>query len=187
MIPSNALPGDFYLVSFDGKNPNLHDPDNWLKKGGAIRIGQWAAGEGFAQYEHAGIYVNGGMVIEAANTGTVMRPWRYDGNDVMWSSGIIDLDPMQRMDIIKAAHGYIGTPYSWPDYWALAAHHLHLDLADAKLKAYVSSTKHMICSQLVDQCYEDAGVHLFNDGRWPGYVMPGSLYHLLLANKAHGV
>jgi hypothetical protein len=37
----------------------------------------------------------------------------------------------------------------------------------------------MICSQLVDQCYQDAGVHLFADGRWPGDVTPADLYRLI--------
>ncbi len=37
----------------------------------------------------------------------------------------------------------------------------------------------MICSQLVDQSYQDAGVHLFSDGRWSGYVTPGALFERL--------
>jgi hypothetical protein len=30
----------------------------------------------------------------------------------------------------------------------------------------------MMCSQLADQCRADGGSHLFDDGRWPGYVTP---------------
>ena len=37
----------------------------------------------------------------------------------------------------------------------------------------------MICSQLVDYCYLMAGVHLFNDGRWPGYVTPEDLANVI--------
>jgi cell wall-associated NlpC family hydrolase len=184
MIPTIAKPGDFYLVSFDGKNPNIKDPKHWLLSGGAIRIGQLAAGEGFSEFEHAGIYIGNGRVIEAANTGTELNQWHYDSHEVMWSSGIINPTDAQRTLIVNAAHGYVGTPYSWPDYAAIAAHHLHLLPATNALKNYVASTKHMICSQLVDQCYEDAAYHLFNDGRWPGYVMPGSLYNLLVSVKA---
>lgn len=183
-VPANVKPGDFYLVSFDGKNPNIgKDPGKWLKNGGLIRIGQLAAGEGFSQYEHAGIYVGNGKVVEASNNGTVLTDWHYDNHDVMWSSGIINPTDAQRAKIVSAAHGYVGTPYSWPDYAAIAAHHLNLLPATDALKSYVATSKHMICSQVVDQVYEDAGYPLFNDGRWPGYVMPGSLYNLLESKK----
>jgi len=43
---------------------------------------------------------------------------------------------------------------------------------------YVAGTGHIICSQLVDQCYLDAGVHLFDDGRFVGDVTPGDLAHV---------
>ena len=39
-IPLNAKPGDFLLVSFDGKNPNISDPKKWAMNGGLIRIGR---------------------------------------------------------------------------------------------------------------------------------------------------
>jgi cell wall-associated NlpC family hydrolase len=182
-IPANVKPGDFYLVSFDGKNPNIKETGKWLKHGGAIRLAQFVAGEGFSQYEHAGIYVGNGKVIEASNGGTVVTDWHYDDQDVEWSSGIIEPTVEQRLKIVNAAYGYVGTPYSWPDYAAIAAKKLHLLPATKNLKDYVATSKHMICSQLVDQVYQDAGYHLFDDGRWPGYVMPGSL-HNLLAEKS---
>ena len=184
-IPSNAKPGDFFLVSFDGKNPNLSDPEHWLLHGGLIRLGQWANGDGFGQYEHAAIYCGANTVIEAQSGGVKRASYdRYQRLDTLWSTGTIDLTDKQRDDIVFAAVDYLGTPYSWPDYWALAAKRLHLGPLVPGLKDYVASTKHMICSQLVDQCYEDAGVHLFNDGRWPGYVTPGSLRNRLLG-KVH--
>jgi hypothetical protein len=31
----------------------------------------------------------------------------------------------------------------------------------------------------VDQIYQDAGLQIFNDLRWSGYVTPGSLYRAL--------
>jgi cell wall-associated NlpC family hydrolase len=183
MIPPNAKPGDFFLVSFDGKNPNIRNTGKWLKHGGAIRLAQLAAGEGFSQYEHAGIYVGDGKVIEASNGGTVLTDWHYDNEDVEWSSGIINPTAAQRIRIVNAAYGYVGTPYSWPDYAAIAAKKLNLLPATNSLKDYVASTKHMICSQLVDQTYNDAEYHLFNDERWPGYVMPGSLHNLLASKR----
>jgi hypothetical protein len=67
--------------------------------------------------------------------------------------------------------------YSYLDYVALAFHSLHIPFPG--LKNYIASTRHMTCSQLVDQAEKDAGVQLFKDGRWPGYVMPSDLGRLL--------
>lgn len=186
MTPANAKPGDFFLVSFDGKKPSLAKGlKYWLMNGGFIRLGQWADGLGFGEYEHAAIYIGDGLIVQAANSGTQLaRADSYDHNDTLWSTGVITLSDAQREAICKAARWYVGTPYSWMDYAALAAHRLHLLPATNWLKKYVASSKHMICSQLVDQCYEDAGMHLFQDKRWPGFVAPGDLALLLI--NGHG-
>jgi hypothetical protein len=44
----------------------------------------------------------------------------------------------------------------------------------------VASAKHLISSQLVDRAQQDAGVQLFADGRWPGFVRPSDLAELIL-------
>ena len=43
----------------------------------------------------------------------------------------------------------------------------------------------MICSQLVDQCYLEAGIHLYDDGRDPGDVTPADLAELVSERKAY--
>lgn len=165
---TDPQPGDFGLVRMPGD------------VGALIRLGQWLNGDGFEDYEHAFILVEGGSIVEAEPGGARIMPVSEYGS-VLWSSGKIPLTGEQRAGIIKAAMGYVGTPYSAADYFALAAHRLHLPLPG--LKAYVASSRSMICSQMVDQAYQDAGVHLFADGRWPGFVTPGSLYKLLLEAK----
>jgi cell wall-associated NlpC family hydrolase len=181
-VPANAAPGDFFLVSFDGPDPNV-DPSNvkhWLTHGGLVRIAQWADGTGFAEYEHAAVYIGNNTIVQAQSSGVSLgQATSYDGNQTLWSTGIIPLNEVQRANIVTAAKSYVGVPYSWTDYAAIAAHRLHLLPSAPLLKNYVASTKHMICSQLVDQSYQDAGVHLFTDNRWPGYVTPGDLYELL--------
>lgn len=91
----------------------------------------------------------------------------------LWSSGSITLTQLQRDLICAAALRQTGTPYSWLDYWALALHRWHIN--DPALQRYIASTQSMICSQLVDWAWGEAGVHLFTDGRWPGYVTPADL------------
>jgi uncharacterized protein YycO len=142
-----------------------------------IRLGQWLNGDGYENYEHAFVFVGTG-IVEAEPGGAKLHTLsEYPATGIDWSTGHFDLTSTQRTAIVKAALGYVGTPYSFADYGALVAHRLNLPLPF--LKTFVQTSKHMICSQLVDQCYQDAGVHLFTDGRWPGYVTPGSLYDLL--------
>jgi hypothetical protein len=163
---TDPQPGDFGLVKMYGDAGRL------------IRIGQWLNGDGFGDYEHAFVLVEGGSVVEAEPGGARIAPVS-EYSEVLWSTGHVALTGEQRAAVIKAAMGYVGTPYSAADYFALAAHRLHLPLPG--LKTYVANSGHMICSQLADQCYQDAGVQLFKDGRWPGYVTPGALADLLLA------
>ncbi|RKE19934.1 hypothetical protein [Streptomyces sp. TLI_171] len=167
MTTTPPLPGDFAVVRMGGRTGRL------------IRIGQFLNGDGFADYEHAFVHVGDGQLVEAQPGGAELRPLSvYDGRPVLWSTGRIPLTEEQRTAITAAAHRYVGTPYSLADYLALAAARIHLP-AGPLLRNYVATSKHMICSQLVDQCYQDAGVHLFDDHRWPGYVTPADLAKLL--------
>ncbi|MFE9220242.1 hypothetical protein ACFYN3_28330 [Streptomyces lavendulae] len=165
MIHDTPTPGDIGLVRTDSPTGTL------------IRIGQWLNGDGFGNYQHAFLVLPDGQLIEAAPKGTRLSPSSdYTGKRVLYVCPE-GLTQQQRQDICAAARQYIGVPYSFLDYAAIAAHRFHLPVPG--LRRYVASTRHQICSQLVDQCYEDAGVRLFTDGRWPGYVTPMALYDLL--------
>jgi uncharacterized protein YycO len=145
--------------------------------GRLISLGEFLCGDGFTRYEHAFLVLDNGELIEAQPGGAVIRPLtEYDQRDVLFvaPAGLTD---EQRAAVVAAAVGYLGTPYSFLDYAAIAAHRFRLPIPG--LRRYVASTGHQICSQLVDQCYLDAGVHLFDDGRWPGWVTPGDLALLL--------
>ena len=123
-------------------------------------------------FVHAFVAVDDGNIVEAEPHGAVCHPFHYDPYGVEWSTGRLVLTPAERSAIVAAAMGYVGTPYSFLDHAAIAAHRFHLWAPG--LQRYVKSTRHMICSQLVAQCYADAGVDLF-PGRWPGFVVPDDL------------
>lgn len=154
--------GDFEVVPMGGDSGRL------------IRFAQWLNGDGFANYEHARLYVGDGDIVEAMPGGARIAPLT-PGDGGLWSTGYIPLTNDQRIEIAESARGYVGTPYSAMDYFAIAARRLKFGLLIPYLHGYVASSGHMICSQLVDQCYAISGVHLFNDGRWPGYVTPEDL------------
>ncbi|WP_310716768.1 hypothetical protein [Streptomyces lydicus] len=165
MKHTHPLPGDIGLTQISGVSGRL------------IRFGQWINGDGFADYEHAFLVLPDDQILEAEPGGARIRPLTdYGGANVLYvcPEGLTD---RQRSGICTAATRYVGVPYSFLDYGAIATHRFHIPVPG--LRGYIANTRHMICSQLVDQCYLDAGVHLFADGRWPGYVTPMALHQLL--------
>jgi hypothetical protein len=84
--------------------------------------------------------------------------------------------------VARAARRYVGVPYSFLDYAAIAGRHLLAQRPEQRtpLDRYVSATGHMICSQLADQALADAGFHVFTDKRIPQDVTPAALYHRML-------
>jgi hypothetical protein len=160
-------PGDFAVVSAGGlAGPVVGAAERWL-----LGAGQ------YSEYQHAFIYVRSlgdpdRAIIQAEPAGAAYAPLTVHAK-TLWSTGKILLTDLQRVDIIDAAVGYLGTPYSFLDYLAIGLHRLRVPIPH--LKAYIGATGHQICSALVDQCYADAGVHLFDDNRWPGFVTPPDL------------
>jgi uncharacterized protein YycO len=158
-------PGDFAVVSAGGLPGRL------------VRLAELANGSGkYSGYEHAFIYIGDGQIIQAEPSGTAYGQLTPHGK-TLWSTGHFDLTAEQRDKICDAARGYVGTPYSFLDYVALIFHHYRIPVP--WLRRYIAATGHQICSQLVDSCYLAAGVHLYDDGRWRGYVTPADLAKLL--------
>jgi cell wall-associated NlpC family hydrolase len=146
--------------------------------GKTIQFGQFLNGEGFSEYQHAGILLDGGQTMEAMPGGAIIgHISRWKPEELRWSTGLIELTASQRLDIVHYARAREGVPYSFIDYGAIAAHRFHTPVPG--LKSYIEDSGHQICSQMVDWVYAQADVHLFNDGRWPGYVTPNSLNILL--------
>ncbi|WP_035796407.1 C40 family peptidase [Kitasatospora mediocidica] len=157
-------PGDIGLTSIVGA------------VGWGIRLGEFLLGDGVTPYEHAFIVLDDNTLLEAEPGGARIAGLdEYAGRHVEYVSP--ELSTEQRYAICAAARNLINTPYSAADYFAIAAHRFHIPAPG--LRRYISDRGHMICSQLVDQCYQDAGVQLFNDGRWPGFVTPADLALLL--------
>jgi hypothetical protein len=162
--PRTPLPGDFGVVSVKGF-PGL-----------LIRVGQFLLGDGFWNFEHAFIVLPQDTLIEAEPDGArIVALSEYSRAMADYSQ--ILLTSEQREKIISVAEGLVGTPYSWIDYFSLLLLRLHL--RPHWVVTFVASRKSLICSQLVDLCYTEAGVHLFSDGRFSGDVTPADLYRLI--------
>jgi hypothetical protein len=142
--------------------------------GALIRLGQKLNGNGNSKFEHAFMVVNDDplTIIEAQPGGARFAPLRYDPSKTIY----LRCPDRLRDPVASAAQVYLGVPYSFLDYAALAAHRWHIPTPG--LKRFVGDTGHMICSQLVDQAAADGGWRLFDDQRWPGFVTPGALWQL---------
>ena len=81
----------------------------------------------------------------------------------------------QAWGVAQSALALEGTPYSILDYGAIGLHEAHVPVPH--LKAYIESSKHLICSQLVDKVLTDNDWHPFDDDRWPGFVTPSALFN----------
>lgn len=153
-------PGDFGLTRIPGY------------AGWAARIGIYLNGDGWHRYQHAFLVLEGDQLIEAMPGGARIRPLtEADLAEATYSDW--PLTDEQRAAICTHGRTLVGTPYSILDYLSLAL--VRLRIRPRWLTKYIASTKHLICSQLIDWVYLQAGVHMFHDGRFSGDVTPGDL------------
>jgi len=179
--------GDFCCISVGGAG------------GVAIGVAEWLGGAGdvCSQFEHVFLYVGGMNVVEAEPGGARLRKlttFYPRGQRLVWSGSVGMHGPFTLLDQNERRHicetgfdhadtkGHPGTPYSALDYLSLAMRRFHIPVPG--LRAYIKDSGHMICSQLVDYCYQQGGVELFSDGRWNGDVTPSDMARLLIENGA---
>lgn len=124
------------------------------------------------RYTHVFIHIGGGYVLEAMPGGARIVP----GADRPGPWFRLPLTNAQKLMIPHNGETLAGTPYSFMNYPALAWHQWKLP-GHNLLRGYVSKSKRMICSQLVDHLLMISGYHVFNDGRWPQDVTPGDLFY----------
>jgi hypothetical protein len=138
---------------------------------------------------HAFLCVGNGQIVEAESNGAILSPVDKYGDRAIWSS--LDLDDAKRQRIGDAGRKLDGTPYGYLDILAIGIYQRRFGRVLRPLARWaakrIESTHTLICSQLVDQAYLMAGVHLFDDGRLPGLVSPGDLLDLIQAHDTTGV
>ncbi|MBO0822494.1 MAG: hypothetical protein J2P27_01395 [Actinobacteria bacterium] len=161
-------PGDYAVV--DTRKRSL----------GLSQLGKALSRGGFTMFDHAVIcsrVERDGTVyiVEAMRGGAKERVWHYDDHDHLWSTGVVKT----AREAGQAALRYVGRPFSWRDYAAIATHAMGWWVPG--LRRYLANPAHLTGCQLVERAQLDAGVHLFTDHRWRGYVRPSDLAELILS------
>lgn len=139
-----------------------------------VMLGQ-ALAQDASRYTHAYIVLDDETVIAAQPGGARIDKLSDYNNKSIYLQR--DLTDEQRATIVAEARALEGLPYSYLDYLALAL--ARFGIKPKWLQRYIANKGHMICSQLCDEVYRRAGIHLFNDGRLPQEVTPGDLLYVL--------
>lgn len=138
-----------------------------------------------SQVNHAAVFVGDGRYVEA----------RLRGARVADLAGVLhgaqppfvlvesrfDLTSDEQDAVAKAALALVGTPYNFLDILALGF--MCMGLRWSWLVNRAEREDRLICSQLVDRAYANAGLDLFTDGRPDGSVTPGDLLLYLAAGR----
>lgn len=153
-------PGDFCCVATNGL---------------PARLIRWATR---STVNHAFILTEPGRVMEADPGGAhEVDLSNYDGLYQCWSD--MDLSPLVRAKIVDAARSHEGAEYSWVDDACIGLTRLFGVHVPPWVRKRLADPKRLMCSQLVDIAYTEAGVPLFADGRLPGDVAPSDLLLLI--------
>jgi uncharacterized protein YycO len=134
-----------------------------------IRIGTTS------RWNHAIVYVGDGRAVSADPTGVKLVNIA-DYKDIAWNRHE-QLTDEQREHIAKNALSFVGRPYDFFTIALLALRILGLKL-NLPLFTYLAKKDGFICSELVAEAYDKAGVALLNK---PDYlIVPGDLAERLI-------
>jgi hypothetical protein len=128
---------------------------------------------------HSVLAVDNTRAVSAEPGGAVFRPLNF-WPDTIWSD--FDLTAEQHKDITDWAVQHIHTPYNFADDLAIGLALVFKLRTPKWIQRYLSSDFVLECGQLCDSAYRAAGIELFNDGRLPGAVYPGSFVPIFQQN-----
>jgi len=123
-----------------------------------------------ARTNHVVIDVGDGL-ISAEYPYVIKRPYDYFSN-IIWSR--FDLTIPQQQKIASFANEQLGKRYNWADFLAIGVGILTRQHTPRWLMHWLSSNGEWICSSLSDAALRHGGIHLFDDERPVGAVVPAS-------------
>jgi uncharacterized protein YycO len=143
------------------------------------RLVQWGTR---SHWNHAAVMVDPYHCLSAEPGGAVLRPITYYRHEEVVSSRF-DLTPEQRTTIHLWALGHIDVEYNFGDFILAGIASVTGRATPKWLRRIIATPDRMICSQLCDYAYQAAGIHLFDDARPEGAVIPADFGRLF---RTHG-
>jgi uncharacterized protein YycO len=122
---------------------------------------------------HAFVYVGNGQIVEG--WAPIARLAAADSHpDAVWNARETLTDD-QRLRIVARAHALVGTPYDWAAYVGFALEVLKVSNGQ-QLDDVFKGDRWRVCSALVADCYEYAGITIDAGLHDPNLVSPADLY-----------
>lgn len=128
-----------------------------------------------SRWNHAFIYVGNGQIVGADPTGVAVSPLS-NYPKVAWNKHEV-LTPEQRDSIVSHALQAIGRPYNFGIIAMLAFRALGVKIFPMKFINFLAKHDGYICSELVAECYAQAGVPICET---PDLCNPGDLAERLI-------
>lgn len=125
-------------------------------------------------WHHAAVHVGGGWLVESEWHGARLAhitEYTLRGIKVQWHPYASDRIAEVAESLTRPPVGPV--PYGFLDLASVGL--LQYGIKPEFLRERVQREDRLICSQLVDWCFQQDDVHLFTDGRWPGDVTPADL------------
>jgi len=125
---------------------------------------------------HAFVYIGDGQIIQAEPPHALVSP-AASHPDAVWNAHD-ELTDQQREAIVARAHALVGCPYDYPAYIGFALELLKIRNGQ-ELDPVFRSDHWRVCSALVADCYEYAGVPVDTGLPYPNLISPADLYNRL--------
>jgi len=122
----------------------------------AIQLGNWST------WNHAGIYIGDGQIIEARPSGVSISPLsKYDNHKIIWSNES-SLTQAEREELVRFAKGFLNDGYGVWSIIALGIKCLTFGIPFLPANWMAIREKRVICSQLVAWSYSHVKIKLSN-------------------------
>jgi uncharacterized protein YycO len=126
---------------------------------------------------HAFVYVGNGIIVEGTHPEARLAP--ADSHpDAIWNYRE-ELTDEQRMLIVAKAHALVGCPYNHMGFIGFALEAFHI-ANETTLDRVFKTERWRVCSALVADCYDDAGIDVEPGSKYPNLVSPGDLLERIM-------
>jgi uncharacterized protein YycO len=129
----------------------------------------------FSKFNHCFIYIGNGQIVEADLNGVrIAHAEKYP--NIAWNKHEV-LTDAQREVIYRTALSLVGQPYNYIEIGNLLLRILGLKILSDGIVGKWANGKGYICSELVTECYNKAGV---DTGKIPALTTPADLANRLI-------